>query len=66
MLCHSHRSLVVFGASWELTSGEASAVVPQGMMDIDVAAVSDAGLFMVLYSDISNNGAMTATMGEVK
>jgi hypothetical protein len=57
----------VFGSSWLLTSGQASAVVNGGMLDIDVATVSEGdGKFLVAYSDVSNRGAMTATMGQVR
>ena len=35
------------------------------MMDLDVALTSDEGEFMVLYSDPSNNFAMTATKAKV-
>jgi hypothetical protein len=56
---------LVFGANWLLTSGQAATIVAGGMMDLDIEMVSDDGVFMVLYSDISNHGAMTATMGQV-
>lgn len=34
-------------------------------MDIDITTVSTAGEFLVLFSDISQNGAMIAAMGQV-
>ncbi len=55
----------MFGASWLVTSGQASIDLSSWLMDLDVARVSDSQDFMVLYSDISNNGAMTATAGQV-
>jgi hypothetical protein len=42
-----------------------AAVSSQGLFDLDVQTVSDDGSFIVLYSDVSNNGHMTATLGEV-
>jgi len=36
------------------------------MMDLDIALTSDDGEFMVLYSDASNNNAMTATTAQVR
>jgi hypothetical protein len=57
----------VFGSSWLLTSGQASAVVNGGMLDLDVVTVSEGdNKFLVAYSDVSNRGAMTATMGQVR
>lgn len=35
-------------------------------MDLDVTATSDDGKFLVLYSDFTNQGAMTATEGQVR
>lgn len=55
----------MFGASWKVTSGQALTDLTNWIMDIDIAVVSDAGNFLVLYSDVSNNGAMTATAGEL-
>ena len=70
MLFIDHRlslvCTVVFGSSWLLTSGTAAAVVKGGMQDLDIATVAEEqASFIVLYSDISNKGAMTATMGQV-
>ena len=70
MLFTDHRlsllCTVVFGSSWLLTSGTAAAVVKGGMQDLDIATVAEEqASFVVLYSDISNKGAMTATMGQV-
>ena len=48
-----------------VTSGQALTDLTNWIMDLDVAVVSDSGNFMVLYSDISNNGAMTATVGQL-
>lgn len=56
---------VVFGASWLVTSGQALTDLTNWIMDLDIAVVSNAGNFIVLYSDISNNGAMTATVGQL-
>ena len=54
-----------FGSSWVVNSGEVFIdTLPTGDMDIDVEKVSSDS-FVVLYSDISNNGAMTATMGQI-
>lgn len=54
-----------FTSFWAVTSGQAAAVVSGGMMDLDVVTVSDNNRFMVLFSDITNKGAITAAVGEV-
>lgn len=41
-------------------------MVEGGQMDLDVALTSDDGKFMVLYSDFSNNGAMTVVEAQVR
>ena len=57
---------VVFGATWTVNSGRAATGnLKTGLMDIDVATISTAGEFMVLFSDLSENGAMTAATGQV-
>jgi len=55
----------VYGSSLALTSGAASYVEARGMMDIDIVTVSEDHQFMVLYSDYSNYGIVTAVIGEV-
>ena len=57
--------LISFGAEWTVNSGEVfTDTLPTGYMDIDVEKVST-NTFVVLYSDLSNNGALTATMGQI-
>jgi len=56
---------LVYGSSLALTSGAASYVEARGMMDIDIVTVSEDHQFMVLYSDYSNYGIVTAVIGEV-
>jgi len=57
---------IVYGSSWSVTNGQASSAVSNlGLFDLDVKTISDDGSFMVLYSDLSNKGHMTATVGEV-
>ena len=58
-------SSLVYGSSLALTSGVASYVEARGMMDIDIVTVSKDHQFMVLYSDYSNYGIVTAVIGEV-
>jgi len=58
-------TIIVYGSSLALTSGEASYVQARGMMDIDIVTVSTDHQFMVLFSDYSNNGIVTAVIGEV-
>ncbi len=48
-----------------MTTGLASAFLSVGLMDIDIEALNTEGEFMVLYSDVSNGGTMTATAGQV-
>jgi hypothetical protein len=55
----------VYGSSLALTSGTTSYVEARGMMDIDIVTVSADHQFMVLYSDYSNYGIVTAVIGEV-
>jgi hypothetical protein len=56
---------LVFGSSWRVTSGETSAYLDSGLMDIDIVTTNENNEFMVLYSDVSNNGAITLTAGQV-
>lgn len=56
---------LVYGSSLALTSGATSYVEARGMMDIDIVTVSEDHQFMVLYSDYSNYGIVTAVIGEV-
>jgi hypothetical protein len=58
-------SSLVYGSSLALTSGATSYVEARGMMDIDIVTVSADHQFMVLYSDYSNYGIVTAVIGEV-
>lgn len=62
----SFEQQVVFGSSWTLTTGQALTVSNAGYMDIDIEAITEENRdFMVLYSDVSNNGDMTAVMGQI-
>ncbi len=56
----------MFGASLLLSNAPASGIVSSGMLDLDVEVTSSDGKFMVLYSDFSNQGAMTATRAQVQ
>jgi len=62
---NSPSSLSAFGASL-LLSNAPSLDADGLMMDLDIALTSDDGEFMVLYSDASNNNAMTATTAQVR
>lgn len=49
-----------------MNSGRAfSGDLKTGLMDIDITTVSTAGEFMVLFSDVSENGAMIAAMAQL-
>jgi len=54
-----------FSAYHQLTSAPSAGVVGGGQMDLDVAVTSDDGKFLVLYSDFTNNGAMTVIEAQV-
>jgi hypothetical protein len=55
-----------WGASWQVTTNDAATLVDGGMMDLDIATVSEQeGRFLVAFSDAANKGAMTAVEGEV-
>ena len=57
---------LAYGATWTVNSGEVFTTLPTGYMDIDIATVSASDQsFVLLYSDSSNSGAMTATIGQV-
>ncbi len=55
----------MFGSSLALTSGQTIAYLPDGIMDLDIVSTSSAGDFMVLFSDLSNDGAVTAVLVKV-
>jgi hypothetical protein len=55
-----------WGASWQVTTNDAATLVDGGMMDLDIATVSEQeGRFLVAFSDAANKGAMTAVEGQV-
>jgi hypothetical protein len=64
-----HMFLLVlsdWGASWQVTTNDAATLVDGGMMDLDIATVSEQeGRFLVAFSDGANKGAMTAVEGQV-
>lgn len=65
--------VLVFGSSFDITTGQALTTLKGGLsMDIDVTTLSafsteesGSGQFMVLFSDSSNNKAVTAAIGQV-
>lgn len=59
-------SEIVFGASWLVNGGASYEVLQTGLMDIDVQTISSNREFAVLYTDISNNGAVMVTTGQVR
>jgi hypothetical protein len=62
----SSLSPITFGSTWTVQSGQVFTALPTGYMDIDITKVSESDLtFTLLYSDLSNAGAMTLSMGQV-
>ncbi len=57
---------ITFGSKWVVNSGASYTMLQTGLMDLDIVTVSEAQEFLVLYSDVSNHGAITATLGQVK
>lgn len=56
---------VTFGGQWTVNTGRVFYSTTGGSPDIDVVTVDTDGHFLVLYTDLSNDMALTATMGEV-
>jgi len=60
-----NAQVIVFGAQWMVNSGAAYAMsYTTGLLDLDIRTVSSNQEFVVLYSDISNSGAITASFGQ--
>ena len=55
----------MFGSKWEVTTGLAAEYLDDGLMNIDIVTLNTDNEFMVLFSDVSNNGVMTAAAGKV-
>eukprot|EP01038_Epipyxis_sp_PR26KG_P004136 gene4136-5890_t len=56
---------ILFGSSWHVTSGQTTIPLSGGLMDIDIAKASDDLSFVILYSDVSNHGAVTVSSGQL-
>jgi len=56
---------IVFGSKLTVNSGASYTQLQTGLMDLDIVTVSENQEFLVLYSDVSNHGAITATLGQV-
>jgi hypothetical protein len=57
---------LVFGPSWLVNSGAAyQQDLPTGLLDLDIEVISDSRQFVVLYSDLSNQGAVLASVGQL-
>jgi hypothetical protein len=49
-----------------MATGQASTALPYWLMDLDISTTSESGDFMILYSDYSNRGIVTAASGVVR
>jgi hypothetical protein len=59
---------VMFGATWQVTTGQTigASVYKNGYFtDMNLATIASGSEFVVLFSDLDNNSAMTAAVGKV-
>jgi hypothetical protein len=58
-------SEILFGSSWIVNNGANYQNLPTGLIDIDIMTVSTNSEFVVVYTDLTNNGVVVATLGQV-
>jgi hypothetical protein len=65
--CINHKFVpIAFGGSVALTTGQTLPSLPSGLMDIDCETTSSNNEFVVLFSDVGNNGAISTVSGQVQ